>query len=353
MGKENDVNFMRDYLGYAVEMEKYVYIWQVALNKINRSISNVDAEAKNIKARIAQNNRDMSFCEEKVAHEKETFAAEVEESRKNAASGGVYGKFYIKYFSLMLGLGVLAVLFIWGVADKSAIERILNSGVISEILISSIPFFIVLLIVLGASIYISRQSYKGNKEHLDSSYWDDKVISEKKKLSSEIAKNEACLNNCNSKYSSLIAKRNDIHNNLRFAYEARERHYSLNYINSKYQNFPAVATMYEYLVTGRCNQIKGHGGIYDTYEYDAKLGTIITNLIDINNKLDVVIQNQHMLYDEMKITNSHILSIEEGVKNIEKSNNVIAANSAVTAVATQQMSAIAKQSQWEAWARGF
>lgn len=119
--------------------------------------------------------------------------------------------------------------------------------------------------------------------------------------------------------------------------------YAEDVLPEKYRNFSAVATMYEYLHTGRCTIIRGHGGIFDTYEYDRKLGLIIENLVSINAKLDQIAANQRMLYDELREANRTLSGISSSLSSIEKSSAEIASNSAISAAADQRT---ADAAQW-------
>lgn len=118
--------------------------------------------------------------------------------------------------------------------------------------------------------------------------------------------------------------------------------YSHNVLPKCYRNFVSVSTMYQYIATGRCICIKGHGGIYDTYEQDFQRNLIITNLQQINAKLDEIIENQMMLYQQMKDANSTLNSINKELQNLGESASRIEAYSATAALAQEQTLAAVK-----------
>ncbi len=103
--------------------------------------------------------------------------------------------------------------------------------------------------------------------------------------------------------------------------------YSEGVLPKKYQNYVAVSTMYQWLKDGRCTEIYGHGGLFDTYEYELCIGQIVSNLQSINNKLDLVIDNQYVLYDEIKRGNEIAENTYQSVKRIESNSEALVNNS--------------------------
>lgn len=78
------------------------------------------------------------------------------------------------------------------------------------------------------------------------------------------------------------------------------RYYSANVIFPKYQNLPALTTIYEYLLTGRCSGLAGPNGAYNLYEAEVRQNTIITQLSIIISQLEQIKYNQYTLYQEIK-----------------------------------------------------
>ncbi len=89
-----------------------------------------------------------------------------------------------------------------------------------------------------------------------------------------------------------------------------EELYDLDIIYPKYRNFPAISMIFEYMLSERCSSLKGHGGAYDTFEYEQRLNYIIVKLNDIIERLDEIQSNQEQLY----------FAVNEG---LQKSNNII------------------------------
>lgn len=78
------------------------------------------------------------------------------------------------------------------------------------------------------------------------------------------------------------------------------KYYDTDIIFPKYRNLVALCSIYEYFLSGRCSKLTGHGGAYDTYEYDARMNLIIVKLDEIINQLETIKNNQYMLYDAIQ-----------------------------------------------------
>ena len=99
--------------------------------------------------------------------------------------------------------------------------------------------------------------------------------------------------------------------------DALEKLYDLDVIYPKYRNLVAVTTIYEYLVSGRCDTLDGANGAYNLYEMELRQNIIIGQLSSILDSLEQIKNNQYTLYNE--ITESNRKS-EKLLSNI--SNNI-------------------------------
>ncbi len=148
----------------------------------------------------------------------------------------------------------------------------------------------------------------------------------------------------------LKEKQQEISGALREAKNNLADIYAQDVLPERYRSFSAVATLYDYLETGRCDKIQGHGGIYDTYENDLRQGLIIERLTEISNGLSRIEANQQMLYMELRQANAALSDIGQSLAQIEKSDAEIAANTAISAVADQQTAASVNWMAWKQWA---
>ena len=84
---------------------------------------------------------------------------------------------------------------------------------------------------------------------------------------------------------------------LRNALSHLEFIYSCDAILPKYRTLPAVATMCEYLETGRCTDLAGPNGAYNLYESEIRANCIIAQLDMIQESLNDIKNNQYRLYE--------------------------------------------------------
>lgn len=111
--------------------------------------------------------------------------------------------------------------------------------------------------------------------------------------------------------------------------------YASNFIYPKYRNLVSVASMYEYIDSGRCDSLEGADGAYNIFELEVRLDRIITKLDIIINSLEQIRANQYYLYTAIKEIQPHIDKVSSAI--IENTNklNEVAVNTAVTAYTAQ------------------
>lgn len=107
--------------------------------------------------------------------------------------------------------------------------------------------------------------------------------------------------------------------------------YSMDIIFPKYRHMIAVITMLEYFESGRCSQLTGGHGAYDTYSYEEKQNMIIGRLDVVISKLDDIKNTQYMLYEAIQESNAISEGIYRQSEAMIESNRKIAENSALTA----------------------
>jgi hypothetical protein len=139
---------------------------------------------------------------------------------------------------------------------------------------------------------------------------------------------------------------------LKKSYAARNELYAYEIIFGKYRNTVALSPFYEYLMSGRCVALEGTDGAYNIYESEIRADRVITQLDTVISSLEDIKENQYMMYQEMRTTNSllsrlnstmdraltSIQGIEantthmnEYMERIAENSDVIAHNTAVTA----------------------
>lgn len=106
--------------------------------------------------------------------------------------------------------------------------------------------------------------------------------------------------------------------------------YNMNIIHPKYyKNIVAVTSFYDYIDTGRCIEFGGPRGIYDTYETEVRLDTIIWQLDEIIEQLEQIKQNQFTLYQAITAGNSLAKEIFKTNERIQENTKILAENSEI------------------------
>lgn len=86
-------------------------------------------------------------------------------------------------------------------------------------------------------------------------------------------------------------------------------------IYSKYRNLVAVSTIYEYLASGRCDQLEGPNGAYNLYEMELRQNIVIGQLSTITEHLEQIKENQYTLYYEIQNANRNSESMLSSIGN--------------------------------------
>ena len=96
-----------------------------------------------------------------------------------------------------------------------------------------------------------------------------------------------------------------------------EKLYALDYIYPKYRTLPALTSIYEYLVTGRCEELSGPHGAYNLYEDEVRKDTVISQLNTVIANLEQIKQNQYMLYQQVKAIQKNTSVIASEITQIK------------------------------------
>ncbi len=113
--------------------------------------------------------------------------------------------------------------------------------------------------------------------------------------------------------------------------------YDMNIIYASYQNIVAVATIYQYLESGRCYALEGHEGAYNLYESELRQNIIIQKLDIIIDDLERIQRNQRILYSTLQEANQKISYLTNVNEIIMENSEIAAYNSYVTVQNTTTM----------------
>lgn len=158
------------------------------------------------------------------------------------------------------------------------------------------------LIVVALSIWmikVGADRIRYIKEHNNNeaiAFWK-----RTEKIKSENAENEKRYYQNHTEWQKL---REEIDKKLETPHQQsldiREKFYARDVLYPKYQNLPALTSIYEYFITGRCEELIGPHGAYNMYEDEMRKDTVISQLNPVIANLEQIKQNQYMLYQQVK-----------------------------------------------------
>ncbi len=164
------------------------------------------------------------------------------------------------------------------------------------------------------------------------------IIEENQNINYEYKKNQREIEKDKErvdKENELIVKYRNTQNlylkNVNSCNQALKQLYDLDIIFPKYRNFIAISQIYEYYMSGRCTSLEGHEGAYNIFESEARQNIIILQLNNVLNQLEQIKQNQYLIYQAIKESNSILAQIESNSAAIAYNTSVIAENSAICA----------------------
>lgn len=134
----------------------------------------------------------------------------------------------------------------------------------------------------------------------------------------------------NHQYTAIMDKHNS---KLQDLETALQRHYELNVIFPKYREIVAIASINEYLESGRCDKLEGANGAYNLYENELRQNIVIGQLSTIISNMEMIRSNQYSLYQELTKANNTIDEIISELRDIRSDTKLIAHFSHVTALA--------------------
>lgn len=92
--------------------------------------------------------------------------------------------------------------------------------------------------------------------------------------------------------------------------------YDMGILDERYHKFQALYSMYDYLKTGICLTLYGHGGAIEKYEDDLKFGLVYSLLMDIRNIAEDIADTQKELRDYAREITRTLNQIESNTQAI-------------------------------------
>lgn len=346
---KNSVVYMKEYLQYAVEFEKYVYIWSKAMDEVNRRMRQIYSEKKRIENTRTSTKKSLATLEDANERQRKYKEQEMLRYKKKARK------------ALVTMLVILFVLFIVGSVMGLVIASEPNvTFVVPEDIFVLVMGLAVMVIGAVAVVPACLGNYFSCKKKAKECANEEKELAtqsscRRRKLL--LQEKESEVENdwvVNEIEEAIIGQRQEeIQAALQEAKINLNRIYSENILPIKYRSLKAVSTLYEYLVTGRCNTIQGHGGIYDTYEVEKIHIAQLEEMMKMNATLNRIEDNQRYICQELRQANYTLSCISSSLNEIERTNEEIARSTAISAEANKQMAAATRWMAWNAWANGY
>ncbi len=341
--EKTSVEYMKEYLKYALEFEKFVYIWTNAMEQAN-------VQKREIYSRKSSIQHSQLSAQTQLSTLDYDFEQYIKQDQSQLLQ-------YKKNEKKWLSVALVWLIFSFIVAFFSVSLIMDFQDPLYAIIITAIATVCCFLFGFFIGPIALYQHSKNKKKYnkLKQSINNQDNIKEKKQntltsQSIQARENLATI----VKEEEIIEKRQDeIFKELTKAKRQLANLYSDNSLPIKYRNISAIATMYEYLETGRCNTIQGHGGIYDTYEVERIALEQLAQMVIMNQTLQKIEDNQRYICRELRQANQTLSHIKSSLKEIAITNEEIAKNTAISAVASQQIATTTNWLAWRTWANGY
>lgn len=184
-----------------------------------------------------------------------------------------------------------------------------------------------------------------SKVKLELDDWGKKTKEQKDKNDAEISQVEIKINSTqheldsvNDEISRLRVKKNEAENNAKVAEKAFYDYLLTTEIYKSYHSYQAVCQFIQYIESGRCNELVGPYGCYNLYETELRSGLIISNLVEINQRLSEIQQTMNEIKSRLEFIGmvsvfmlQELQSIDSQLASIGMNTSAIAMCSAITA----------------------
>ncbi len=307
--KANDVDYMTKYLRYALEFEKSVYIWTNALMKLDTRIKNNNNEIQRLRSVISNSNQYLKDFDDDEQLNVEHAEFQYSQYKKKA-------KKFLIFFAVFVLFSLLSMLAFVTIIDSgdgsTSTESDLFAAIIPITTITCSTFIVPICIF--APIYFLYKAWKVKSQ--SKLFSSDNFRNRKKQIYQEelnIAQTD--LKSASIRAENYTYRRKEVVQALQEAHTTLNKIYSEDVLHPEYQDLYIVAALCSYLEKGRCNTIKGHGGIYDTYDTEKIQIAQLASMHRIEERLDEISGELGAIYQEIKSANNTLNSIDMKMDN--------------------------------------
>lgn len=285
--KEN-IEVMKEYLGYAFRMEQNVYFLKKSIAALSYEYAAVTRRLDNSKAIYS---RDFDYINNTTVQGERDKAVGAEKAKLKKSI-----KLILLFVAIVVAFVIIAVIGYFTDSDILFGIGFIGAG----FLVSISPIGMLLVYFLGYRVY--KRATVGKVQSAKTSAELQRASASVSVLKPQIEADE-CLITVYTVQTKTLGQ------DLKKAKEDLELLYSKNLLPERYRNLVAVGAMYGYLVNRICNTIDGHGGIFDRLETDL-------NFTRLYQRLDIIIeQNRQMLANQREVI-SALNRIDSGVASL-------------------------------------
>lgn len=323
------ISKMKIYLANAIECEKNVYIWSEAMKRVNGEMEQIYKDQKKA-------NDELEITRRKIENLNVDYNGN---QSKNASDNNEICEASKKHklrclFTVML---MSFICFLWGAISIPLIifseSRLLTALICLLFLAFSETLPICLFII----------SKRNDKKYADKSIETNTIDfstardNEEKQLTQQ---KDRLVERCAWLYVAeqcITEWQDEIHKSYKQALSSRQKLYSLNILDARFQNFLCVTSFYGYIQTGRVVTVNGLGGLADTLSRDEWQRKMTAELNDLRAIAeDINIQQRYLVEQAREATNIQ-RQISNQISNINRNAEYISAQQARTADAAYRI----------------
>lgn len=323
------ISKMKSYLANAIECEKNVYIWSEAMKRVNgemeqlyRDQSKANDELQITRSRIENLNVAYKGKEEKKASDSKKF---LETSKRH--------KRRCVFMILLMPL----ICFVWGLIAIPIIKYS-ESGLLTALaclyFLAFLEAFPIIVLIIS-----KKNSKKYANKSIETKQTDLTVAcdNEEKELTQQ---KDELVERCAWLYVAeqcVTDWQDEIHKSYKQALATRQKLYSLNVLDPRFQNFFCVTTFFDYIQTGRVVTVNGYGGLAATLDRDQTHWEHMARLEDLRAIAEDTNMQQRYLVEQAREANRIQRQISDQISNLNRNVEYLSVQQARTAEAANRI----------------
>lgn len=204
-----------------------------------------------------------------------------------------------------IGFGILGFIAYFAFSIVCGIACYFGAPLKYVVFNSFIIYTVVIGCILVGAFRSARKRFKAMKNHQNAIQYNKNVEIENANIKKVSAHK---LKIVGAEYDKAVEKLRETQNIL-------ADYYSENIIYDKYRALVPVCTFYEYIASGRCNQLEGYEGAYNLYENELRLNVIANKLNDIMERLDNIASSQSAILNAINESTAKLDHLETSVSS--------------------------------------